>query len=340
MAGMGWLELALVTLLILGLLTRAGIRMPGRSYRGPLPELDADERAVRARLYRHVGVLAEDIGERHLWHTGSLDRAARYIEDEFRGAGYTVDTQPFIVRGVTVRNVIGALGPDDTAADHLVIGAHYDSVVGTVGANDNASGVAALIEVARIVAERGAGLPIRAVAFVNEEPPFFLTADMGSRRYARKLAERGIRVRGMLSLETLGCYTDRPFSQAYPIPLGLLYPRTGNFVAVVGNLRSRSLVRRCVGRFRAHTRFPCEGAALPGYLPGVFWSDHWAFWREGYPAAMVTDTALFRYGHYHLPGDTPEKIDYDRLARVVTGVARVVADLAGAPDVGVRAETV
>jgi hypothetical protein len=131
----------------------------------------------------------------------------------------------------------------------------------------------------------------------------------------------------MLSLETLGCYSDRPRSQSYPLPLGFLYPRTGNFVAFVGNLRSRGIVRRCVGSFRGHTAFPCEGGALPGYLNGVYWSDHWAFWRAGYRAAMVTDTALFRYGYYHLPGDTPEKLDYGRLAKVVAGVSRVVMDL-------------
>jgi len=329
MAGMGWLEITVATLLIIALLARAGIRMPGRSYRGPLPPLDSHETGVCRRLRRHVEVLAGEIGERHVWNAGSLDRAACYIEDQLRSAGLAVDVQAFTVRGVEVRNVIGALGPDDDSAEHIVIGAHYDSVVGTVGANDNASGVAALIEVARATATLAPRLPIRSVAFVNEEPPFFLTGDMGSRRYARSLVERGIRVRAMLSLETLGCYTDRPLSQSYPIPLGLLYPRTGNFIAVVGNLRSRRLVRNCVRSFRTHTRFPCEGAALPGYLPGVFWSDHWAFWREGYPAAMVTDTALFRYGYYHLPGDTPEKLDYARLARVVTGLARVVADLSG-----------
>jgi Zn-dependent M28 family amino/carboxypeptidase len=309
MAGMGWLEITVATLLIIALLARVGIWMPGRSYRGPLPPLDPHGTAVCGRLRRHVEVLAGEIGERHVWNA------------------LAVDMQAFTVRGVEVRNVIGALGPDDDSAEHIVIGAHYDSVVGTVGANDNASGVAALIEVARAMATLAPRFPIRSVAFVNEEPPFFLTADMGSRRYARSLVERGIRVRAMLSLETLGCYTDRPLSQSYPIPLGLLYPRTGNFVAVVGNLRSRGLVRNCVRSFRTHTRFPCEGAALPAYLPGVFWSDHWAFWREGYPAAMVTDTALFRYGYYHLPGDTPEKLDYARLARVVTGLARVVADL-------------
>jgi hypothetical protein len=318
MSDMGWLEIALAALLLLALLARAAIRMPGRSHRGPLPALDAAETAVSTRLRAHVRALADEIGERHVWHRGSLEAAAGYVEGAFRGAGLAVDAQHFAVRGVTVRNVIGAIGPDDASADCVVIGAHYDSVVGTAGANDNASGVAALVEVARALATRSLQRPVRAVAFVNEEPPFFLTADMGSRRYARMLAQRGVQVHAMLSLETLGCYTDRPLSQSYPIPLGLLYPRTGNFVAFVGNLRSRGLVRRCVRSFRSHTRFPCEGAALPGYVPGVFWSDHWAFWREGYPAAMVTDTALFRYGYYHLPGDTSEKLDYGRLARVAT----------------------
>ncbi len=327
MPGMGWLEAAIVLVVVLALLGRLAIRMPGRSHGGPLPPLSSAESAIRERLRGHVRVLAAEIGERHIWHPGSLDAAADYVERELQAAGWKVERQSFDVHGVTVRNVVGTLGPDRRSAGAIVIGAHYDSVIGTVGANDNASGVAALIEVARILGEEARTMPVRAVGFVNEEPPFFLSADMGSRRYAARCAGRGERIRAMLSLETLGCYSDRSRSQSYPLPLGLFYPRTGNFVAFVGNLRSRDLVRRCVGSFRSHTAFPCEGGALPGYLPGIYWSDHWAFWREGYPAAMVTDTALFRYGYYHLPGDTPEKLDYGRLARVVTGVSRVVMDL-------------
>ena len=283
---------------------------------------------MRDRLRRHVQVLAGDIGERHIWHPDGLAAAERYIAAAMREAELSVERQAFDARGAPVANVIGTWTPEASHREAIVVGAHYDSVVGTVGANDNASGVAALLELARVLAADGEALPVRFVAFVNEEPPFFLTDDMGSRQYAIRCRARGDRIRAMLSLETLGCYSDRPFSQSYPPPLGFFYPRTGNFVAFVGNLRSRTLVRRCVRTFRSLVRFPCEGAALPGYLPGIFWSDHWSFWREGYPAAMVTDTALFRYGYYHLRGDTPEKLNYGRLARVVNGLARVVRALA------------
>ncbi len=327
---MGW---AVVALAVLGvaMLTRVAIGMPGRSHRGPLPALRPNEAQVRDRLRQHVETLASQIGERHIWNPTGLAEAEEYVAAVMKEAGLTVERQVFEARGASVANVIG-VSDEGVDSDVLVIGAHYDSVIGTVGANDNASGVAVLLELARAIRSDAPAVPLRFAAFVNEEPPFFLTSAMGSRQYAMRCRARGERVRAMLSLETLGCYSDRPFSQSYPIPLGFFYPRTGNFVAFVGNLRSRALVRRCVRTFRSSVAFPCEGAALPGYLPGIFWSDHWSFWREGYPAAMVTDTALFRYGYYHLKGDTPEKLDYGRLARVVLGLRRVVLELAAARE--------
>jgi len=303
--------------------------MPGRSHRGSLPPLTAPEEAIRTALRRHVETLATAIGERHIWHDGSLAAAADYVEGVLAAAGLPVTRQRFTVRGVEVANVVGEIGPARPGREIVVVGAHYDSVIGTVGANDNASGVAALLELARLLAGRPLERQVRLVAFANEEPPFFLSSEMGSRQYARRCRAGRDRVVAMLALETMGCYSDRRFSQSYPFPFGLFYPRTGNFIAFVGNLRSRALVRRCVGAFRRHAAFPSEGTAAPGYLPGVFWSDHWAFWREGYRALMVTDTALFRYGHYHLAGDTPEKVDYARLARVVNGLRGVIEELAG-----------
>jgi hypothetical protein len=135
----------------------------------------------------------------------------------------------------------------------------------------------------------------------------------------------------MLSLETIGFFSDVAGSQHYPFPFGLLYPRTGNFIAFVGNIASRALVRRSIAAFRQHTAFPSEGVAAPGWMTGIGWSDHWAFWQEGYPAVMVTDTALFRYAPYHTHADTPVQINYERMARVVAGLARVITALADAP---------
>jgi hypothetical protein len=164
---------------------------------------------------------------------------------------------------------------------------------------------------------------------VNEEPPFYLTGEMGSLVHARLARQRGEAIVAMLSIETVGYYTDAERSQHYPFPFGLLYPSQGNFVGFVGNLGSRGLVRRAIGAFRRAAAFPSEGLAAPAFIPGIGWSDHWSFWQQGYPAAMVTDTAVFRYGPYHTKADTPEKVSYDALARVVAGLERVVADLAG-----------
>jgi Zn-dependent M28 family amino/carboxypeptidase len=169
---------------------------------------------------------------------------------------------------------------------------------------------------------------VRFVAFVNEEPPFFTSGEMGSRVYARACRARNDDIVAMLSLETIGYYSDAPRSQAYPAPFGLLYPDTGNFVTFVANYRSRPLLHQVMSAFRANAQFPSEGAAAPEWIPGVGWSDHWSFWKEGYPGVMVTDTALFRYPHYHTSQDTPEKLDYPRMARVFSGLQQVMRALA------------
>ena len=243
-------------------------------------------------------------------------------------AGYAVSVQPFTSRGLTVNNLDAAL-PGHSAADEIIVaGAHYDSVVGSPGANDNASGVAALLELARLLA--GTALPrtVRFVAFVNEEAPFFYSDEMGSKLYADRAHAQGERIKAMLSLETIGYYTGHPASQRYPFPFSFFYPDTGNFIGFVGDLWSWRLVRRAIGAFRATTAFPSEGVAAPRATKGVHWSDHWSFWQAGYPAIMVTDTALYRYPHYHAATDTPEKLDYTGLARVTGGLAEVISALA------------
>ncbi len=326
---MMWIAVGLLLLCGLAALAWYVTAMPETSYRGELPPLGERQRELRDRLERHVVVLAGEIGERHVWRLGALEAAAQYIEDELAALGYPVGSQSYDALHATVRNLHIELSGGERREEIVVLGAHYDSVVGCPGANDNGTGVAALLELARLAAGRRFTRTLRFVAFVNEEPPFYFTGSMGSRVYARQCRAQGDRIVGMLSLETIGCYSDRMGSQRYPFPFGLLYPRMGNFIGIVGNLRSRALVRRCVGAFRRQARFPCEGAAAPGYLPGVFWSDHWSFWREGYRAAMVTDTAPFRYAHYHTPHDTPDQVDYDGTARVVEGLAGVMEELAG-----------
>ena len=169
---------------------------------------------------------------------------------------------------------------------------------------------------------------IRFVAFVNEDPPYFQTESMGSRQYAVMASGRNENIEGMLALETLGWYSSSPGSQEYPVGLGLFYPSRGNFVGFVGNLSSRAMVRRSIDAFRKAARFPSEGIAAPGWFTGVGWSDHWSFWKQRIPAIMITDTALFRYPWYHTSGDTPDKVDCERTARVVSGIANVIIELA------------
>lgn len=304
------------------------IRMPGRTHAGPLPPLTPDEEALATRLAGHVRELAGAIGERNVWRHDRLQAASAYIQARLREMGYDVDVQAFEAVGRRVENIAaerrGAHAPETI----VVIGAHYDSVTGSPGANDNATGVAAVLELARTFAARTPDLTLRFVAFANEEPPFFQTEEMGSLRYARRARSRGERIVAMVSVETIGAYSNEPGSQRYPLPLfGRLYPPTADFIAFVGNVGSRALVRRALARFRADTAFPSEGAAVPAWVPGVGWSDHWAFWQAGYPAIMITDTALFRYAPYHTMGDTPDRIDYPRMARVVAGLAEVVAEL-------------
>jgi len=305
------------------------LRMPGKSYRGPLPPLTQHQLALRDQLRTDVEELAGRIGQRNIWHDRDLAAAADFIEAALSAAGYTVHRQSFEVQQRTCHNLEAEIPGTDRADQIVIVGAHYDSVLGTPGANDNASGVAALLALARAMAGKATSRTLRFVAFVNEEQPFYRTGAMGSVVYARRCRQRNEKVVAMLSLETIGYYCDAEGSQRYPFPFDWLYPSTGNFIAFVGNVSSRGLVRQVVGSFRRHAKFPSEGGAVPGSITGVGWSDHWAFWQEGYPAVMVTDTALFRYPHYHSPADTPDKLNYDGLARVVDGLIHVVADLAG-----------
>ena len=303
--------------------------MPLRSYSGPLKPLSDEQKEIRDHLRQHVDALAVQIGERNIENKyASLESAAQYIEDILKSYGYTVVSQPYSVRGVTVRNLAAELPGTAVSNEVVIIGAHYDSALGSPAANDNASGVAALLELARLLRNSKPTRTTQFVFFVNEEPPYFQTSKMGSLVYARSLRQKNLRVAGMISLETIGSYYDAPHSQHYPPGLGLFYPDTANFIAFVGNTSSRGLVRRAVKAFREHADFPSEGTAAPGDWIGVGWSDHWSFWQEGYPAIMVTDTALFRYRYYHTVLDTPDRVDFDKMARVVSGLEPEVLELA------------
>ncbi|HLY72714.1 MAG TPA: M28 family peptidase [Planctomycetota bacterium] len=306
------------------------IPMPGKSHAGPLPPLSPRQAELASGLRRDVVELAEKIGERNTFHYEALRRAADYVERELSVAG-KVARQSYPASGRTCDNLEVELRGTAQPDQIVIVGGHYDSVVGCPGANDNGTGTAGVLALARSLARTSPRKTLRLVAFVNEEPPHFQGDEMGSRVYARRCRERGENVVAMLSLETIGYFSDQEGSQKYPAPMGLFYPSRGNFVAFVGNVGSRSLVRRCVRVFRGRAPFPSEGGAVPGFLPGVGWSDHESFWASGYSGVMVTDTAPFRYPHYHLPGDTPDKIDYERCARVIDGVEQVVRELADIP---------
>ena len=303
-------------------------KMPGTSFSGPLPELTADETDLSRRLKTHVEKLAGEIGERNVFHPDALEAAATYVEQSLIGLGYEIGRQPYDAHGVTVRNIDATLPGVSRPDEIIVVGAHYDSVHDAPGANDNATGVAAMLEIARVLKDEKLPRTIRFVAFVNEEPPFFQSDLMGSVVYAKRCRQRGEKVVAMLTPETIGYYSDSAGSQHYPGMMGAFYPKVGNFIAFVGETGSTQLVERCVASFRRHTKFPSEGGAAPASIEGVGWSDHWAFQRQGYPALMITDTAPFRYPHYHTRQDTPDKIDYGRMARVVAGLGRVVRELA------------
>jgi hypothetical protein len=282
--------------------------MPGRSHAGALPALSPPEKLLAERLKAHVAALAQS--ERNT----DLETAARYIEGQF--GSFT--TQEFPCRGRSVRNIQSGAGP-------IVVGAHYDTVPGSPGADDNASAVAVLIELQKMLTPER--LPIALVAFVNEELPYSYTLESGSFQWARRAKELGEPVRAMFSLEMLGYFRDEPGSQRYPWPLSLIYPNRGDFIAFVGDLGARALVRKAIGLFRKSSRFPSEGVAAPAALPGIVASDHWSFRLHGFPAIMVTDTAYNRNPHYHRASDTPDTLDYDRMARVALGLAAMLRDL-------------
>ena len=288
-----------------------------------------DIATLEVRLREHVQELAGKIGERNVFRPEGLEAAARYITRDLVASGFSPAAQSFTAFGRDVRNIEAELTGTVRADEILVLGAHYDSVEGCPGANDNGSGVAALLEVARALKASRQQRTIRFVAFVNEEPPFFQGPQMGSVVSARRSRVRGERIVGMLSLETIGYYTDAANTQEYPAPLNLLYPSTGNFIGMVSNVRSRQLLTRVATAFRAATRFPIQSAVAPASLPGVGWSDHWAYWQEGYPAVMLTDTAPYRYPHYHTVHDTPDKLRYPQFAQVVAGIVQATRSLAG-----------
>ena len=316
------------TLLTLALLYSTS--MPGKSYTGVLPASTPELRELGGRLHNHVAMLAESIGTRSLDRAENLERARKYLALQLQPLATVENPVQFEdvgPEGGHAKNVIFEVSGKDTRRI-VVVGAHYDSIDTGPGANDNGSGVAATLELAARFAKNPARGRVRFVFFVNEEPPYFKNAGMGSLVNADNSRWRADPIIAMLSLETIGYYSEEADSQHYPFPIGLFYPSRGNFLGFVGDLGSRSLVRTAIGEFRRNESFPSEGAALPATFPGIDWSDHWAFRRAHYPAIMLTDTALYRDPNYHRASDRPEQLNYDGLSRVTRGVEAVVRALA------------
>ncbi len=306
-------------------------RMPGQSFQGTLPAPTDPQLDARRRLQVHVDTLGGEIGERNVWRPERLAAAERYLTGALEQAGLSVARYPYKSRGVEVASLEVTLTGHARPDQIVLVGAHYDSVEGSPGANDNGAGVAALLELARLASARKPARSMRFVFFPNEEPPFFQQEEMGSLVYARMCRARGDDIVAMFALDTLGFFSDAPGSQQYPAPFSWLYPDAANFVGFVGDTGSSALVKDAAGRFRQVARFPSEGLAAPDWITGVGFSDHWSFWQVGYPGVMITDTAFFRYAHYHTPEDTPDKVNTDALARIVVGLDAVFAQIADQP---------
>jgi Zn-dependent M28 family amino/carboxypeptidase len=288
---------------------------------------NSERRVEPARLEVHVRKLSCELAPRDARHIGNLNRVADYIKNEFSQTTASVSDQPYRVRGRLYRNVIAGFGPN--SEERIIIGAHYDTAGPLPGADDNASGVAGLIELAQLLGRQQPSLRVELVAFSLEEPPYFGTTGMGSSVHAKSLRKQNIRVRAMFSLEMIGYFSDAPNSQRFPTPfLSAFYPSTGNFISVVGRLNDWSLVRRTKAAMRKASPLPVYSINAPSFVPGVALSDQVNYWRAGYNALMITDTAFYRNRNYHTARDTAEKLDYKRMAMVVEAVYAAVVELA------------
>ncbi|MGH7966390.1 MAG: M28 family peptidase, partial [Candidatus Binatia bacterium] len=275
-----------------------------------------------ARHEAHVRMLSETLFPRDVGHPENLDRVAAYIRQEFVRAQGRVAEQPYEAMGSTYRNVIALFGPD--TKERVVVGAHYDTAGERPGADDNASGVAGLIELAYLMSKTSLPVCVELVAYTLEEAAFH-TAQMGSAVHATSLKQQGIPVRVMFSLEMIGYFTDAPHSQSFPLSiLAAFYPAEGNFITVVGKFGQGSVVRQVKKAMRSASPLPVHSINAPRWVRGVDFSDHRSYWDVGYKALMITDTAFYRNKNYHTAQDTADTLDYQRMAMVVQGVYAAV----------------
>jgi len=281
-------------------------------------------------LRQVVTMLATEIGVRSFLDRERLERTAAYIADQFTSCGYEVTKQPFVFQGNTYHNIIAELIGGASPETLLIVGAHYDGVRTTPGADDNASGVAGLLGLARELFNARMERTVRFVAFGLEEWPVYRSSNMASYHYAKSLKEKNERVDGMICLEMIGYFCDREGCQHYPFPyMNRRFPRTGNYIAMVGNMRSKAFTGRIANGFKKATDLPLITLNAPAIMIGIDFSDHWSFGKFGYQALMVTDTAFYRNPHYHAPTDIPETLDYERMAKVVEGLTGAIREWGG-----------
>ena len=280
-------------------------------------------------LEKHTRMLSEQFIPRDYTHPENLNRTADYIREEFEKTSGRISEQPFVIQGTTYKNVILELGPTQSDSDGLIVlGAHYDAFGVYPGADDNASGVAGMIELSRLLNEVDLTKTVQLVAFTLEEPPFFRTLGMGSAHHAASLAVSQTPIDLMISIEMIGYFSDEPSSQRYPLEvISWFYPTTGDFVGVIGRFNQGGLVRQVKRGLIAASDLPVQAiAAPPNLVPGIDFSDHLNYWKYDYPAVMVTDTAFNRNFAYHTAGDTAGRLDYDRMGQVVEGIYQVVIE--------------
>lgn len=293
--------------------------------------MDGPRDGIEDTLRRHVHALAVEIGERSVFRARNLARAEAYIRTAFEDMGLAVETQGYEYEGLSVANLIAAPPGHEDSQAYYLMGAHYDTVMGTPGADDNASAVAVMLTLAERLAWRPPGVPLRFAAFTLEEPPVFETSQQGSRVFVHARAEAGDRVLGAVILEMVGYTSPR---QHYPLSVAWLgYPREGNFIGVVGNRPSRPFGRTLIAGLEKNPKLPVESLFVPfnGYiLPVTRWSDHASFWDRGWPAVMVTDTAFLRNPNYHMASDTMATLDFAFMAELVRGLELAIAELASA----------
>ena len=278
-------------------------------------------RVSRDKLYRHVEFLTAVDGYRHYANIPGLLRCIDYIHGELAVANGRITLQDYRVQDQTYQNIICSLGPAD--GPRIIVGAHYDVCGPQPGADDNASAVAGLLEIARLMGASAGGLRYRLdlVAFCLEEPPFFGTPNMGSYAHARSLRDRNATVKEMICLEMIGFFSERENSQTFPIPLmRWFYPTRANFIAVVSNLRNWNLVRRIQRDMQMGSDIEVCKLSAPAIVPGVGLSDHSSYWEFGFPAVMITDTAFYRNSNYHQNSDTIETLDFEKMSKVVDAI--------------------